>query len=199
MTIECLAQFGVNVVALPSYYSFFIARQKYRPLQYPVEGDWSSVSYLLAAAALSGDVEINNLRSTSLQSDKMLLTFLHEMGVPIIVTNGSFRVKKSNHRLRPIAADLNECIDLVPTMAVLATFADGKSEFKGIARARLKESDRISSIGQELNKAGVSVIEEPDTMTIVGTKPTGAVFTATADHRVAIASDTSDSPAAIPS
>jgi 3-phosphoshikimate 1-carboxyvinyltransferase len=187
MTIDCLSQFGIKVVPLPSFSSFFVAQQKYRPAKYVIEGDWSSVSYLFAAAAIAGDIEINKLSGTSLQSDKILLTYLHEMGVPVFVTNSSFRIKKKDTKLKPITVDLNECIDLLPTMAVLAAFADGKSEFRGIARARLKESDRVAAIKEELTKAGVKINDEQDRMTIYGNNPTGAVFHSHGDHRIAMA------------
>jgi 3-phosphoshikimate 1-carboxyvinyltransferase len=187
MTIECLEKFGIKVIVLPSFNSFFVSQQRFRQTQYTVEGDWSSVSYLLAAGALGGDIEIGNLSGTSLQGDKLLLTFLNEMGVPVILTNNAFRIKRSDSKLRPLVIDLNECIDLLPTMAVLASFADGKSEFRGIGRARLKESDRVSSIAQELAKAGVKVIEGEDTMTVIGSKPKGAIFNSHGDHRIAMA------------
>ncbi len=187
MTIDCLAQFGIKVVSLPSYTSFFVAQQKYHPTRYTVEGDWSSASYLLASGALAGDVTVGTLDGTSLQPDKILLTYLHEMGIPISVTNNTFRTRKSDAVLKPIRADLDECIDLLPTIAVLASFAKGKSELSGINRARLKESDRVSTITQELRKAGVEIREEEDRITVYGTMPRGAVFNSHGDHRIAMA------------
>jgi 3-phosphoshikimate 1-carboxyvinyltransferase len=187
MTIDCLAHFGIKVVTLPSYTNFFIAQQKYHPTKYTVEGDWSSASYLLASGALAGSVEVSNLDGTSLQGDKALLTFLHEMGIPVSVNTTAFKTRKPDCTLRPITVDLDECIDLLPTMVVMAAFAEGKSEFYGIARARLKESNRVSAITQELKKAGVEIIEEQDRITVLGKKPKGAIFDSHGDHRIAMA------------
>ncbi len=187
MTIECLNQFGIKVVALPSFNSFFVSSQKYQPTKYTIEGDWSSVSYLLAAGALNGSVEISNLDSASLQGDKILLNFLHEMGATVGLDRTTFRVSKPANELRPIKVDLKESIDLLPTMMVLAAFAKGKSEFHGIARARLKESDRVKTMQEELEKTGVKVESRDDIVYVQGTTPKGAIFESHNDHRIAMA------------
>ncbi len=150
-----------------------------------MEGDWSSVSYLLALGAVAGTIEIDNLNSSSLQGDKVLLEFLQRMGSTITVKDNLVSV--SSRRLIAIDTDLTDCIDLLPTVAVVAAMAEGTSELRGIARARLKESDRVLSVKQELEKAGVEVLEEANRMTIIGSKPRGAVFNSHGDHRIAMA------------
>ncbi len=186
MTIECLGQFGIGVEASPDYREFKAEPQQYRPAKYLVEGDWSSVSFLLALGAVSGSVEILNLNPKSLQGDKILLQLVERMGATISVGENSARVEKSKG-LRAINIDMTDCIDLLPTVAVLAAFAKGTSELTGIARARLKESDRVLSVKNELERAGIEVREEPNRLSVVGGKPVGGIFQSHGDHRLAMA------------
>ena len=185
MTIQCLSQFDITIEPSPDYREFKASRQKYRPARYVVEGDWSSISYLLALGAVAGDIEIANINPGSLQGDKILLEFLGQMGANVSVGDDAVRVAKGS--LKSISVDITDCIDLLPTVAVLAAMADGTSELRGIARARLKESDRVLSVKNELEKAGVEIIEEKDRMMVVGTKPRGAAFQSHGDHRIAMA------------
>jgi 3-phosphoshikimate 1-carboxyvinyltransferase len=185
MTIECLRAFGIEVDASRDFTEFTVPKQQYRPAAYVIEGDWSSASYLLALGALTGEIAIENLNSQSLQGDKAMLDCLRKMGANITVDKNIITVRKSN--LSGINVDLIDCIDLLPTIAVLAAMAEGKSELTGIVRARLKESDRVLSVKQELTKAGVTVRETTDCLTIVGTKPGGGQFDSHGDHRIAMA------------
>lgn len=97
----------------------------------------------------------------------------------------SVTVRKT--RLRGIKADLSDCIDLLPTMAVLAAAADGVSEFTGIFRARLKESNRVATVREGLKRMGVKTVEEKHILVIVGSTPKGSVIDARGDHRLAMA------------
>jgi len=183
MTLECLKNFGIEVSQAPD--GFEIAKQTYKPARYEVEGDWSSASYFLALGAVCGEVEVENLNPESLQGDKMMLNFLREMGASVEVNQNSITVRKS--RLNAIRADLSDCIDLLPTMAVLAAAADGASEFAGIERARIKESDRVAAVKEGLEKMGIKVVEERDRLTVTGSKLKGAVIDSKDDHRIAMA------------
>jgi len=185
MTIECLETFGIKVNASKDLRHFEVARQSYRPARYMVEGDWSSASYLLALGALSGDITVNNLNPKSLQGDKVLAHFLQDMGASVTIKQNSVRVRKS--RPKAIKADLTDCIDLMPTMAILAAVADGPSEFTGIARARLKESDRVAAVKEGLERMGVKVVAEKNRLVITGSKPHGAMIDSKDDHRIAMA------------
>ena len=185
MTIECLKTFGIKVNASKDLRHFEVARQSYRPARHAVEGDWSSASYLLALGALSGDITVSNLNPDSLQGDKILATFLQDMGSSVTIKQDSVRVRKS--RPKAITADLTDCIDLLPTIAILAAVADGVSEFSGIARARLKESDRVAAVKEGLERMGVKVVAEKNRLVITGSKPHGAMIDSRGDHRIAMA------------
>ena len=183
MTIDCLKGFGVEVSQTAD--GFEVARQRYKPARYEVEGDWSSASYFLALGAVSGEVTVGNLNPESWQGDKIMLDFLKKMGAEVNVRDDSVTVKKA--KLKAIRADLSECIDLLPTVASLAAVADGVSEFGGIARARLKETNRVAAVREGLERMGIKVSEGKDRLAVTGSTPQGTVIDSQGDHRIAMA------------
>ena len=185
MTLDCLEKFGIRVRPSEDLRQFEVSKQAYKPTNYKVEGDWTSASYFLALGAMSGEVEIENLNPESLQGDKMILDFLREMGTSVDIKRDSITLRSS--KLNAIKADLSDCIDLLPTMAVLAAVAEGVSEFVGIERARLKESNRVSAVKEGLERMGITVREDRNRITIVGSRPEGATIDSKGDHRIAMA------------
>ena len=184
MTLDCMGKFGIKVEFSKDLREFEIEKQVYKPAKYRVEGDWSSASYFLALGALSGEVEVANLNWQSRQGDRLILEFLKNMGASVTAKDTSIKVIKS--KLNAIRADLSDCIDLLPTMAVLAAVADGVSEFTGIERARLKESNRVSVLREGLERMGIKVVEERDRLAIIGSTPKGSVIDTKDDHRIAM-------------
>jgi 3-phosphoshikimate 1-carboxyvinyltransferase len=166
MTLWCLKQFGINVQT--SFDKFVVRRQRYQPARLEVEGDWSSASYFLALGAACGEVEVDNLSAASLQGDRVILDFLRNMGAAVRVTGESVTV--SPGELKAINADFSDCIDLLPTVAVLAALAKGKSILTGIERARIKESNRVTAVRENLKKLGIEVTETKDRLVITGLK-----------------------------
>jgi 3-phosphoshikimate 1-carboxyvinyltransferase len=186
MTLDTLSRFGIAIDHSLNLNEFVINPQPYRPTTYTVEGDWSSAAFLLAAGALCGEVTVANLNKDSLQGDKIILTLLGEMGA-LVSSHEDGSVTIGQAPLSGIEADLNECIDLLPVMSVLAAAAKGKSLFHGIARARLKESNRILAIKEGLTRLGIEVVEEADTIGITGGPIRGAAIDPRQDHRIAMA------------
>ncbi len=185
MTLDSMARFGINVTASAGMDDFYTAKQAYQPTSYEVEGDWSSASYLLALGAVTEGMEVENLNSQSLQSDRAMLEFLRQMGAEVEVSPGAIRVRGS--KLKALRADLSDCIDLLPTVAVLAALAERTSEFEGIGRARLKESNRVAAVREGLERMGVKVAEEENRLLITGSNLKGAVVDSHDDHRIAMA------------
>ena len=185
MTLDTMESFGINVAFDKKLDTFEVLPQKYKPTKYKVEGDWSSASYLLALGALAGEVTVNNLDMESLQGDRMLVRFLQGMGAPVTTGRNSIIVRQA--RLKAIKADLTDCIDLLPTMAVMAAMAEGTSEFNGIERARIKESDRVAAVKEGLERMGIDVTDEGKRIKITGGKPRGAGIDSKGDHRIAMA------------
>jgi 3-phosphoshikimate 1-carboxyvinyltransferase len=180
-----MRRFGIVVEAPADLMFFRISKEDYKPAEYIVESDWSSTSYLLALGAISGQVEVTNLNIHSFQGDRIMINLLLAMGTEVQVKENSVRVKKT--RLKAITADLTDCIDLLPTLAMLAAVADGESCFYGISRARLKESNRVLALKEGLEKMEIPVIEEKDKLIITGAKPAGATIDSFNDHRIAMA------------
>ncbi len=185
MTLDCLQRFGITVGFSEELDEYEIVKQQYKPAEYEVEGDWSSASYFLALGAVSGEVEVNSLNPESLQSDKIVLNLLRDMGALVEVKRSSIVVRKS--RLNAISADLSDSIDLLPTMAVLAAMADGVSELTGIERARLKESNRVAAVKAGLERMGIEATEERNKLLVTGSEPAGSVIDSRGDHRIAMA------------
>jgi 3-phosphoshikimate 1-carboxyvinyltransferase len=185
MTLDCLKRFGVEVKASEDLRRFDISKQEYKPADYEIEGDWSSASYFLALGAALGQVEVANLNTGSLQGDRIMLNLLQEMGARVSVSSNSVTAQQSE--LKAITADLSDCIDLLPTMAVLAAIAEGRSVFVGIGRARLKESNRVMAVRDGLERMGIPVIEEEDNIIIDGAQLMGTEIDSFGDHRIAMA------------
>ena len=185
MTIDCMKQFGIKVEHSPDFINYKVKPQVYKPAKYRAEGDWSSASYLLALGAVAGEVDVSNLSKSSRQADRQVCILLNKMGTDIRSGHDSIRAKRSE--LQAVKADLTDCIDLLPTMAVLAAAATGVSELTGISRARLKESDRVAAVKEGLKRMGIAVREEKDTMFITGGAPQGAAIDSKGDHRIAMA------------
>jgi len=185
MTLECLKKFGIAVETSDDLELFQVFRQDYKPAEYIVEGDWSSASYLLALGVISGYTEVTGLNINSFQGDRIMINLLQEMGAEVVISENLVTVQKS--RLKAITTDLSNCIDLLPTMAVLAAVADGESIFSGISQARLKESNRVHALRDGLSRMGIAVTDEGDRLIITGSKPSGATIDSFSDHRIAMA------------
>jgi 3-phosphoshikimate 1-carboxyvinyltransferase len=165
MTLWVLRKFGINVQT--EWNRFMVHRQKYQPCTIKIEGDWSSASYFLALGALSEEgLQVENISTSSLQGDKVILDHLRTMGAIVTMTGDTVIIRKG--ALRALRIDLSDCIDLLPTLAVLATLAEGTSEFTGIERARIKESNRVTAIVEGLQKLGITVKEDRSLLSIVG-------------------------------
>jgi 3-phosphoshikimate 1-carboxyvinyltransferase len=168
MTLRGLKQFGIHVRR--EFDKFVVAPQRYQPARFEVEGDWSSASYLLAMGAACGEVAVENLSTSSLQGDRVVLEFLRSMGARVRISGDC--VTASQSELEALSADFTDCIDLLPTMGIIAALAEGTSDFTGIERARIKESNRVAAIKEGLEKMGVTVIEDQDRLAITGLRVT---------------------------
>ena len=185
ITLAAMSSFGVGV-RNQGYRSFSIqAGQRYCPQQYLIEGDASNASYFFSAAAVCrGRVEVKNLNPASLQGDLGFLDILERMGCRI--NRKSDRIEVQGAELHGIKIDMNEMPDLVPTLAVTAAFARGRTVIQNIGHLRLKESDRIHALATELSKMGTRIDEKKDGLEIEGGRPHGAEIETYDDHRMAM-------------
>jgi len=166
--------------------SFFVrAGQRYQGRRYLVEGDASNASYFLAAAAITrGRVRVDNFRPRSIQGDRRFLEILEAMGCEI--ARGEDWAEVCGRELQGMEIDMNAMPDLVPTLAISAIFARGKTVIRNIGHLRGKESDRIGDLAGEMRKLGVQVGEGNDWLAIEGGKAHGAVIDPHEDHRLAM-------------
>ncbi len=125
-------------------------------IEYTVEPDASSASYFLAMASLAGEITVNNLSESSLQGDRNFAKILAKMGAKVIYLANSITVKA--HQLNGITIDMEDMPDVAMTIAVLALFAKGQTKITGIASWKVKETDRLQAMYNELTKLGATVI-----------------------------------------
>jgi 3-phosphoshikimate 1-carboxyvinyltransferase len=185
MTLDVMRAFGVHAESSEGYREFTVKPQAYKPTTFPVEGDWSSGAYMLAAGVLTGKVSVENLHVGSRQADEAIIEILREMGTEPKFHGHGVGVECAE--LREIDWDLTDCPDLFPIVAALCSTAGGESRLLGIKRLRLKESDRIASMVEGLSRMGIKTDSTDETMTIHGGVPEGAVIDPNDDHRIAMA------------
>ncbi|MFZ7125737.1 MAG: 3-phosphoshikimate 1-carboxyvinyltransferase [Desulfobacterales bacterium] len=186
MTLDIMAQMGIQAIA-SDYISFTVpGRQSYRPGRYAVEPDVSQAGYFWAAAAITGArVKVEGVSRGTRQGDIGLLEVFREMGCEIdCEPGGGISVQGGN--LHGIDVDMGDLPDMVPTLAVAAAFADGVTRVRNVAHLRAKESDRLSAVAAELGRMGIRVREHADGIEIEGGRPKGAVIETHDDHRIAM-------------
>jgi 3-phosphoshikimate 1-carboxyvinyltransferase len=188
LTADVLAEFGV-VAEEREACRWSISPGTLEARDYVIEGDHSSASYFLALACiLGGRVRVTGLRPGSAQPDSCLATILERLGCN--VSHGDDWVEViGGTTLRGFDLDVGDAPDLVPTLAVLGLFADGPSRLRGVAHLRLKESDRLAVLAENLTALGRPASADADSLSIgpaAAGVHGGSVKTAS-DHRMAMA------------
>ena len=187
ITIKMMAMFGVSVIN-NQYQTFIIkANQTYQsPGSYLVEGDASSASYFLAAAAIKGGtVRVTGVGKKSLQGDTQFAHVLEKMGAKI--TWADDYIECTHGELNGVDMDMNHIPDAAMTIATTALFADGTTTIRNIYNWRVKETDRLSAMANELRKVGATVEEGEDYITITPpAKLNHAEIKTYNDHRMAM-------------
>ena len=185
MTIDIMKTFGVNVKN-NNYESFLVPKASYLAKEYFVESDSSGVSYFLAAAAITGGkIKINNINPDSAQGDIHFIEVLEKMGCKIEKGENYLQIE-SDGELKGIEVDMNAMVDTAQTLAVLASVAKGKTKITNVGSLKVKETDRITAIKNELEKCGITVEAGEDYLVIEGGKPTSAQIETYDDHRMAM-------------
>jgi 3-phosphoshikimate 1-carboxyvinyltransferase len=199
LTIQGMREFGAKVFAddrradgQPVFE--VVPGRPYRGREYIIEGDASTASYFYAAAALSGaTVRVEGVGKESPQGDARAADVLAAMGCRVKKERDAITVAGGGGLLRKVDWNCSDIPDVVPTLAVVALFAHGRTRLRGVAHLRHKESDRIASVASELRKLGGQVRELPDGLEIEGSLGPGpsalreAVIDPWGDHRVAMA------------
>jgi len=166
------------------------APQRYQATTLTIEPDATNASYFFAAAAIAGGrVTVQGLGIDSVQGDIGFLDVLEAMGCRVEreTTRVSVLAPRDGSSLRGIDIDLNDMPDTVPTLAILALFADSPTTIRNVANLRLKETDRLAALHCELSKLGAVVEELPDALVIHPPhRLTSAAIDTYNDHRMAM-------------
>jgi 3-phosphoshikimate 1-carboxyvinyltransferase len=185
MTIEVLKAFGITITN-ENYELFGVTgQQKYKPVTYAIESDWSGGSFLLVAGAINGHVNVSGLRTDSFQSDMGILKALEKAGANIRISENNIEVSKSD--LKAFDFDATESPDLFPPLVTLASYCKGVTRLKGASRLRHKESDRALSLSEEFGKMNIKIEKSDDYLIVTGGKVQGAKVNSHDDHRIAMA------------
>lgn len=187
MTIAVMKDFGVEIER-QGYERFTVHPASYMPLSaYVIESDASAASYFFAAPAIcGGTIRVENISRKSVQGDIAFLDVLKQMGCKIREDERSIEVTGVTS-LRGVDVDMRDIPDTAQTLAVIAPFASSSTHIRGIASARVKETDRVHATCTELARLGVRVEEHEDGMTIhpVETMRPSVIRTYN-DHRMAM-------------
>lgn len=160
--------------------------QGYKAFDRAVPGDFSSATFFLCAAAVTGsEVTLLGLDRADTQGDKAVLDYLAAMGAEVEWLPDGVRIRGGE--LKGGEFDLNATPDALPAMAVAACFASGETRLLNVPQARIKETDRLAVMARELGKMGARVAELPDGLVIQGGGLRGTVVDGHADHRVVMA------------
>lgn len=185
MTIDTMKKFGVNVIN-EEYKKYIVPNQQaYKVKQYTVEGDFSSAGYFFAIAALTkSTIILRNLNPDSVQADRKILNVLEEMGSKI--TYGENEITIQGKGVKAVEVNMIDFPDQAQTLAVLAAFADGITKLSGIQSLRIKETERVIALENELKKMGIQTSSTADTLIIYGGSPKPAKINTYGDHRMAM-------------
>jgi 3-phosphoshikimate 1-carboxyvinyltransferase len=189
VTMELIEKAGAEILVEEGTTIKFIipANQKYNLQDYTVPGDFSSASYLLTAAAVTGStVTVKNL-FPSKQGDVEIIDVLERMGAKISWNKETGVAQITGNGLKGTVFDAGATPDLVPTIAVLAACAEGTTVIENAEHVRYKETDRLHAMALELTKMGISVREEPDQLIVTGGTLRGAELHGWHDHRIIMA------------
>ena len=186
ITLSWLDFLGIKYEVSPDWLHWHIkGNQKIAPFTRAIPADFSTAAFPLAAGVIAGrELKITNLDFSDSQGDKVVFDHFKAMGATL--EYGDVLTIKGGAKLKPGVFDLNATPDALPIMAVAAAFAEGETRLVNAPQARIKETDRIAVMAQELTKMGVALEEHPDGLVIHGTgKVKGcAELESHGDHRI---------------
>ncbi len=190
MTLALIAEFGAKYTFEGN--TIKIEEGKYQGKEFTVEADWSAASYWYQIAALADEAEITlkGLKEVSLQGDSAIVDMYTKFGVESTFNGNQVTLKKCQN-LNPDSFDydFSDCPDVAQTLAATLVGLNIKGHFKGLESLRIKETDRIAAIKQELEKFGSSIDILPDDEIQINNSPIkdfeGSIETYD-DHRVAM-------------
>ena len=187
MTIDVMRHFGVEVEKRGQNEFKVNAQQGYTGRKYLIEGDVSSASYFFVAAALTGGkIKVVNINPETRQGDIAFLRIIESLGCRVSRCEDFVEVTGKGLNRGDYEFDMSDMPDMVPSLAILAAFREGVTVIKNVSHLRLKESNRLEALVNELNKTGIDAKESADGLIIRGGVPRGAEIETYNDHRIAM-------------
>ncbi|HJO93225.1 MAG TPA: 3-phosphoshikimate 1-carboxyvinyltransferase [Victivallales bacterium] len=189
VTLDWLKFLGIEYDNDPDYSTFTVkGGQKYRAFNKVIPADFSSAAFpLVAAAVTDSNIKIKNLDFTDKQGDKKVFSYMEKMGMKITKSRSVVNVYKKYGLLGDIDLDMNSIPDALPIMSVAGCFARGKTILSNAPHARIKETDRIAAMAQELKKMGGNIEELEDGLLIRKSNLHAAKVNGHGDHRIIMA------------
>lgn len=213
ITVDVLGKFGIRIQSEMEGDDIFLqtqdwghcsqitfkvkGNQQLKAADLAIEGDWSAAANFLVAGAIFGSLDLDGLDTASLQADLSIMDILTEAGASLSRLDEEKTLHVQRAPLNAFHFDLNQCPDLFPIVAVLATFCQGESRLAGVNRLAGKESDRGKAVTDMLTQMGVKNRIEDDEMIIcgrslqqrllTGTLLRGGSYTSLHDHRMVMA------------
>jgi len=194
MTLKQMEAFGVKIQRDWENMTITVFHQKYEPVPYTIESDWSGASYWFAAVALSehnsSSLELLGLKENSLQGDAVITEIMNYYGVKSEYTGRGFKLTKIS-RTHLTGWDFTNCPDLAQTVCVVAAALQCPLLLTGIESLKVKETDRISALQIEIKKMGtkLDVVEENHSYFLMPQLPRflPKIINTYDDHRMAMA------------
>ena len=189
MTMSSLKDFGVKVKN-ENYQKYLVSPQeRYQATKYVIEGDASGASYFWAMAAISqSKIKVKNINPASSQGDVKFADLLKRMGCKVVKNKKEKWIEvEGTGELKGISANMEQMPDTAQTLAIVASFAKGKTKIAGLSTLKDKETNRLLALQRELAKMNIQTKIGSDYIIIEGGKPKGAEIETYNDHRMAMA------------
>lgn len=185
ITLDTMARFGVEAERVGYTWFKVPGGRCYRAGRQRVEPDCSQAGYFWAAAAVTGStVGVRGTRPESRQGDIRILDILQRMGCRVEAEADGVAV--AGGPLCAVEVDMADIPDVVPTVAVVAAFAQGRTVIRNVAHLREKESDRLGAVTAGLNRMGIAAGCDADSLWVEGGAPHAADIDCHSDHRIAM-------------
>ena len=189
MTLRLMGEFGIKYEK--DFNSITIPYQQYNVKDIEVESDWSSAAFFYQIASLADkslQLHLKGLKKSSIQGDKIIADLMHYFKVETTYENDGVLLTKGNERIPKLRFNFSSYPDLVPSLLATCGAMGVNATVWGINHLRLKESDRITALQNELGKTGVKFYEKDENFICEGKmNRTDLLVNTYSDHRIAMA------------
>ncbi|MBU1004350.1 MAG: 3-phosphoshikimate 1-carboxyvinyltransferase [Nanoarchaeota archaeon] len=187
ITMKWLDEQGIKYEVSEDFTKFKVfGKQRYKSFEKSIPADWSSAAFpLVGAAIVPSNVLLKGLDINDVQGDKAIIDYLKKMDADVSIEGDGIRIK--GKALKGCELDLNATPDALPALAVLGCFAEGTTVLFNVPQARIKETDRIKVMTEELERMGADIKERDEGLIIHKSELKGNKVRGHSDHRIVMA------------